>query len=434
MSGSLLDSKPFFAARALEIGLTQAELDIMKAKNWGTFGGLAFSCAYKPNAPDETPLLRMAATVTASGAQDPPEERLPIIRRLFFEAYAMASADMRARVEAKDDDVPRRLALPERNHRSQEQEKRQTGISFTNHLEVIHALTDLISRMHDQNGLEYVRWEVCTTRDQEIMGIKTDPLWRPDSQGVVRETRVQKEIAADYSTDLLLKYTLQRRSLAFDSNRLSTYEAWDQWSEIMLDAYLQKPPTGYRAVTIEQLQKADLAMFKMLMKMTKSGIRPDAEGKFPLDEAISKAKDMPGVTLHLQPLQGELASGSKRGRDESRPEDEKVKKLMATVDNLKGELANLKKKASRSPPKKNKWSNRQDDKGEAKPKGNGKGSSFRMPRALIGNVAVNDDGEPICFDYNLDGCTKARSGEKCKKGWHVCCKPGCFKPHPVKGH
>ena len=48
--------------------------------------------------------------------------------------------------------------------------------------------------------------------------------------------------------------------------------------------------------------------------------------------------------------------------------------------------------------------------------------------------ATTDENEPICCDYNLGGCAKARPGEACPKGKHVCCKKDCFKAHSQKKH
>jgi hypothetical protein len=56
------------------------------------------------------------SAITGVGANDPPEERMPIVRRLFFESYTLAAADLRARVDRRDEDAPRKLALPERSH------------------------------------------------------------------------------------------------------------------------------------------------------------------------------------------------------------------------------------------------------------------------------------------------------------------------------
>ena len=56
-----------------------------------------------------------------------------------------------------------------------------------------------------------------------------------------------------------------------------------------------------------------------------------------------------------------------------------------------------------------------------------------MPKDLIG-MEPSWKGEPICFNFNLEGCALAKNGEKCKRGWHVCCKQGCFKDHCQKNH
>ncbi len=65
----------------------------------------------------------------------------------------------------------------------------------------------------------------------------------------------------------------------------------------------------------------------------------------------------------------------------------------------------------------------------------GKRSRVPMPKELIGLEAATEDGEPICFAYNLPGgCNKAAKwGEKCSKGLHVCVKKGCKKHHPYVG-
>ena len=52
------------------------------------------------------------------------------------------------------------------------------------------------------------------------MGLRSDPVWKPDAQGIIRESKVQEVLKADYKTDLQLKFVLQRRSLALDQTRL----------------------------------------------------------------------------------------------------------------------------------------------------------------------------------------------------------------------
>ena len=58
-----------------------------------------------------------------------------------------------------------------------------------------------------------------------------------------------------------------------------------------------------------------------------------------------------------------------------------------------------------------------------------------LPQSLIGKTARTAAGEPICYNYNLEhGCTGAKPGDRCSKGWHVCMEQGCGKAHTLKMH
>ena len=70
---SVLDSQAVFSTRALELGLWESELTVLKAKDWNTFGKVAFASSYQTGQADETPLLKLAGIITGSGAADPPE-------------------------------------------------------------------------------------------------------------------------------------------------------------------------------------------------------------------------------------------------------------------------------------------------------------------------------------------------------------------------
>ena len=62
-----LDSEAVFAERALELGLLQAELDVVKAAGWASYARFAFSCHYSPGQVDDQPFQRMAAALQVSG-------------------------------------------------------------------------------------------------------------------------------------------------------------------------------------------------------------------------------------------------------------------------------------------------------------------------------------------------------------------------------
>eukprot|EP00435_Cladocopium_sp_Y103_P016429 s3380_g4.t1 len=424
----MLDSAACFRSRAEEIGLTEDEISRAGTLNVNTFGKFAFGANYVPGQANDQPLLAFISKLCDE--DPPPESRIPLIRRLFYEAYTLQNAELRAKIEKREDDPPRRLAQAERSSRYEEQAKRLAGLDLTGELEPSHALVDVIFQMIEDNQMRYIRWEQCTKRDQELMGIKHDPMWKPDSQGIIREVRVQSEIKADTSSDLRLKYALQRRSLAVDQGRLCSYDKLEKWSNILLEAYTKTPLEGYKKVTIEQIQHADMEMFKYLIKKTRGGIRPTG-AVAPLAAALDQALVLPEIRLHLQPLPaGTSAKRKSDDDDEHQAVDKKPKsssssssenmKLRRTIENLQGQVRNLS-------------GNKAKGLGKGKQrKGANPHSSVRMPAELIGHHAMTGDGEPICFSFNLSGCDAAGVNERCKKGWHVCTK--CRGGHSQRNH
>ena len=45
-----------------------------------------------------------------------------------------------------------------------------------------------------------------------------------------------------------------------------------------------------------------------------------------------------------------------------------------------------------------------------------------MPLQLRGGTPIDAEGKSICYGFNLGTC----KDKNCKRGRHVCCKPGCF--------
>lgn len=420
----MLDSSADFFDRAVKLGVSDPEIQNLRALGYDAFGKLAFSTNFTPGSADETPLLQLAAEIT--GVTPPTPNRFPVVRRLFFESYTLAAADMQLRLERKDDSAPRKLANAERAARYQDQVRRLAGIDLRGELEPSNGLIDLVYHMSEEDQLRYVRWEECTKRDQELMGIKVDPVWKPDSSGVIRQTKVDEALHAETDTDLKLRLALQRRSLAFDQARLCDYNVFERWAQVMMEAYTTKPPEGYHRVTVEQLHRADLQLFKMMMRDARSGIKP-LGGNRPVEEALKKAMDAADVRLCLQPLPG----GSKRKADTAEDEPKKTKggssndiaSLKRTIENLQGQVKNLRSSSS----------NQQAQKGR-KGKGKGKRNMIRLPPQLLGMAPTTSQGEPICYDFNLKGCQKAKPGERCQKDWHLCMRWGCQKAHSQQEH
>lgn len=190
-----------------------------------------------------------------------------------------------------------------------------------------------------------------------------------------------------------------------------------------MEAYTTKPPDGYLKVSVEQLHRADLQLFKLMMKETRSGIKP-LGGNKPVEEALKRAIDAADVRLCLQPLQGASKRKAEQLDDDSKKKgNSEVSSLKKQIENLQGQVRNLRNSSSGASPSKGK-----------KGKGKGRGNMIRLPPQLLGMAPTTSQGEPICYDFNLKGCSKAKPGERCQKGWRLCVRWGCQKAHSQTEH
>ena len=63
------------------------------------------------------------------------------------------------------------------------------------------------------------------------------------------------------------------------------------------------------------------------------------------------------------------------------------------------------------------------EKGQGKGKGKGKGEAPKLPVGLEGCRSTTNNGEMICFAFNLPGgCYRPVTRGRCEKGLHTCAK------------
>ena len=401
---NLIDSEAVFSQRALTCGLTVPHRDLVLAAGHTTMARFAFSCNYSPGAPIETPFIEMIESVL--GVNNPVAAIVGPFRRLFFECYTLAAADLRQRVDRVEDSQPRKLAPPERAFRYAAQVVRLRGLNLVNELEPSDALVDRACQQFEDNRMALIDWELCTKKSQEIRGIKKIPQLKADATGsLVLESNDQK-LEADLATELLMRFALQRRGLALDQADVLTFAAHDLWVDQLFFHRLATPPPGYAKISIAQLVNADRALHTRMAELTRQGIVPDAAGVRPMDTAIAAAMTHASVTFLLMPMP--LASASNRRADEpSRGTDVRPKKK--AKGGGKGEKGGKGTKGSRGG-------------GKGVPKGG-------MPSDLAGMLAVDASGNSICFNYNRGTCNLPVRNGKCQRGHHVCCK--CLGPHPL---
>ena len=93
--------------------MSQVHYDLLAARNVKTFAGFAFVSAYQPNSQDERPFVDALSDFLGAA----PGDMLPVYRRLSYESHTLAIQELRARLESRDSQEPRKLAMPERMDR-----------------------------------------------------------------------------------------------------------------------------------------------------------------------------------------------------------------------------------------------------------------------------------------------------------------------------
>ena len=428
MSSAHVDSQAFFSARLLALGLTPFT-DKFTRLGFTTLGRLAFSSTFCPGLSDGA-VLENDLVVKILGSSEHPDACQ--IRRLFYEAHTLATADLRRTVERDQDAPPRVLPNEERVSRRTSLASQLTGIKMEGELEPSNRLQDLVQDMHDVNLLQYVGWELCTKRDQEIDGIKVDKSWSfvEGSDGNLKfaTSRSSDHPSANLATDLRLRNCLQRRGMAFHMADIMDYHVHEMLIAILLEEYQREPVPGFSSVAWTQLRNADKECFRLLGTLCRPGIRRTVDGVRPLDREMPVVLAKSSFTNRLAGLQigggGSKPASSGSGSAQANTKDQ------ARIRQLESENKNLKNKVIKNP-----WQDknaRKDFKG--KDKGKGKGKNAALPSGLIGKHGKTPAGEPICFNYNLNGCDSAKPGERCNRGWHVCMEPRCYKAHSLSAH
>ena len=393
------DSTAVFEQRALHMGLESAVLKLIVDKGYKNMALFAFSCNYSPGASSDKPFLDM---LNATLGRDPSATELSILRRLFNESYANVAADIETQVKQTDESVSRKLAPAERAERLRVQQKKLKGLSIRGQYEPADALVDKCCAAYESDRLSYIEWSLCISREYELANnVKKDTDLSFSSDGTLKIARTSKIEPMQGMSEIQVRYALVRRGLAMDQANVLDYAKHDLLVELLLDVRMQEPPTGYQRVTMKQLETADKKFFVLLGEETRSGIKATQTGR-PCDAAFDKVFNCAEFRHLLQPRMAATSQAVKETPSQSVEQPNKRPKTGA--------------------------------KGKGSGKGKEQAAPFqRIPTELLklGAVAATPKGNRLCFGYNLKTCQANVSGQKCERGFHLCCVRGCFKQHPA---
>lgn len=396
----MVDSNAVFETRARGIGLTDAVITAMAVRGWTSHATFAFSVATQPGVDEQAfvdgvviPILGAAEHIDA-----------PKLRRLFFEAHTLTSADLRRKVDATETEAPRKLPAPEISQRLELLQQRINPIRIANVLEPSHQLINSMVQCVEDGRVRYIEWSKCTSRTQEVNNVKEDGdlrIWKTDGAGTIKAVHKEPSLTANLTTELDVHNALRRRGVAYEVAQAMSFEVHEQLLNFFFFELKKEPMEGFGAVTLQQLAAADRELHVRLAEMTRAGFRPGPAGELPLDIPTTTVLNGPELRWMLMPM-------PKRSAPKPAVKPVKTPKLAGESDPKRNRNENLKrskqeilklKKLKRTP----------------------------MPKQLVGCTPCNDEGQPYCFAYNLGSCPHQSD---CEKGLHSCCKKGCGKRHP----
>ena len=220
---SFIESQAVLEARLKAVGFSDGVKDKFIAAGITCLSQLAFMSSYSPGASDESPLIDAFKDILT---REPTLGEKANMRRVFNEAYASVTAEMRQNVERVEETTVRKLSQPERHDRYTKQTARLTGVSIKGATEPGDSLVDAFCGMYDDNRLRFLVGEKYVSKDQEMQseGKKITSFALDQGSGKLKIENKGPDEKADTSSDIMVLQALTRRSLAMDQANLVSCE------------------------------------------------------------------------------------------------------------------------------------------------------------------------------------------------------------------
>ncbi|CAL1170783.1 unnamed protein product [Cladocopium goreaui] len=293
---TILESEAAFNARALEHGLTRAQLERLQNQGLTNLSKLAFSLTTPGTVPPDDALKGLLA----DNLDEVTIGQLSSIRRLMFDAQTLCASQMKTTISGADHGRKAELVPAERATRIQQQRTRLQGMELTGPLECAHSSYDYVAKMLEADVPMYLEPHRFTTRASEVARERPGKELVLDNINLTVKD-VERKDKCQISNELQLHQALTRRSLACDLMQACSFRNMEKWHRHLLD-HLQLPsPPGFRQPTMEQVLRADrTAWVKMAEKVTT--LRRQGDGSLPLNRALDELPADPSIMFHLMPL------------------------------------------------------------------------------------------------------------------------------------
>eukprot|EP00435_Cladocopium_sp_Y103_P065685 s1265_g27.t1 len=161
---TILESEAAFNARAIEHGITRAQLLRLQNQGIVNLSKLAFSVATPGTVPPDDALKQLLADDPDTVAVG----ELSSMRRLMFDAQTLSASQIKAVLGGTESSKKAELVPAERATRIQNQKARLHGVELTGPLEVSHASYDYVAKMLELDTPMYLEPHRFTTRSSEV--------------------------------------------------------------------------------------------------------------------------------------------------------------------------------------------------------------------------------------------------------------------------
>lgn len=407
---SIVDSTAHLEKRCSDMGMSPRGIQQLMQGNLDTMGKIAFAVGQPGHPLDQGEFIQFAQNTLGALIS---QADTAVLKRLVFEGHTMVLGQLRELVTDPNAAASRKLPAVEREHRMAQLKQRLQGVIVERQLEPSHELLEAMMQQKEANQLCYVQLERMTSREWEITMGKTKKQISLDTEKLV--VKEKSDIPDQFhSSELQAFEALRRRGVAMDFADILSWESHERYLQQLTSHLRMDPPQNYSRPTLQQILKADRQVF---MYMIRVGVQLKRlpNNTLDMDTKLFEALQSYEVGFHLLPLpkstgradppvQGYHGSGAPSG--------------------AKGNTWQ-----QRSHPYKGKGH-------QGGGKGKNKGGKGVLPKFLLGRDNTNMDthGRRLCFNFQVGKCTDAADGAECTKGWHLCCRKGCFAPHPEKDH
>ena len=397
---SILDSEAHMARRLEETGMSQNGVRSLNQAGLTTLGRLAFAHGQPGVALNETAFAAFAQNILGAlmtlGDQ-------ATLKRLLFESHTMTLSQLKEAITNPEASHTRRVPAVEREAKLTRLRNQLAGVLIERQLEPAHSLLDAAAQQWESRQLLYLDPSKCQSREYEIAMGKTAKQIHLDAEKLT--IKEKHDLPAQQGmNELQTQEALKRRGIAYAFADVISWHSHERYLSKLFGHLHRDPPSGFSRPTLQQILKADRAVFTKLIQDNVPVRRDPMTNVLALDTELEAALSHYDVAFNLIPLPKQPA-----GKPEAP------------------------KQPQSNPPRFQPYA--QQPKGKGKAKGKGKSKQL-LPKVFWNRdcVSVDPQGRRLCFNYALNKCPHAPDGGECRAGHHLCMRRGCQAPHPEQDH